>query len=63
MATSNEEQVEQCEQIESNDGDEESIDMNSKDITDVDENNENEGVTDDEGELIPGDVGRGDITD
>ena len=63
LATSNEEQAEQGEQRDSNDGDEESIDMNRKYITNVDENNENEEVTDDKGEFIPGDFGQGDITD
>ena len=63
LVRSNEERAEQGEQRDSKDGDEESVDMNSKDITDVDENSINKGVTDDKGELIPGDVGRGDITD
>ena len=37
--------------------------MNSDDITDVDKDSINKGVTNDEGELIPGEVGRGGITD
>ena len=37
--------------------------MNSDDITDVDEDSINKGVADNEGELIPDEVGRGDITD
>ena len=46
-----------------NNVDEYSIDMNSDVITDVDEDIINKGVTDDKGEIIPGEVGRGDITD
>ena len=46
-----------------NNGYEDSIDMNSDDITDVDKDSINKGVTNDEGELIPGEVGRGGITD
>ena len=63
LVTGNEERDEQGEQSDSNDGDEESIDINRNDITDVDKDNINKGVTDVEGELIPDEVGRGDITD
>ena len=45
-----------------NNGDEDSIDMNSNDITIVDKYSINKGVTDDKGEPIPGEVGQGDIT-
>ena len=62
LVTSNEERTKQGEQRDSNDGDEEFIDMNSNDITDVDEDRINKVVNDAEGELIPGDVGRGDTT-
>ena len=61
LVTSNEERAEQGEQCNSNDRDEESIDMKRNDITDVEEDSINKGVTDNKGELIPGDVGRGDI--
>ena len=63
LVTSNEERAEQSEQRDSNDGDEESIDMKSNDVTDVNEDSINKGVTKNEGEIIPGDVGQGDITD
>ena len=63
LVTSNEERSEQGHQRDSNDGDEESIDMNSNDITDVDKDSINKGVIDNKGELIPGNVGRVDITD
>ena len=63
MVIGNEERSDQGERRDSNNGDEDSIDMNSDDITNVDEDSINKGVTDDEGELIPGEVGRGDITD
>ena len=62
LVTGNEERADQGEQRDSNNGDEDSIDMNSDDITDVDEDSINKGVTDDKGELIPGEVGQGDIT-
>ena len=45
-----------------NNVDEESINMNSNYITDVDKDSINKGVYDDKGELIPGEVGRGGIT-
>ena len=63
MVTGNEERADQGERRDLNNGDEDSIDMNSDDITDVDEDSINKGVTDDEGEIIPGEIGRGDITD
>ena len=63
LVTCNEERAKQGEQRDSNDRDKESINMNRNDITDVDEDIINKGVTDDEGELIPGEVGQGDITD
>ena len=59
LVTSNEKRAGQGEQRHSNYGDEESIDMNSNDITDVDEDRINKVVNDAEGELIPGDVRRG----
>ena len=59
FVTSNGGRAEQGEQRDSIDGDEESINMNSNDITDVDEDSINKGVTKDGGELIPGEVGRG----
>ena len=62
LVTDNEEQADQGERRDSNNGDENSIDMNSDDITDVDKDSINKGVINDEGELIPGEVGRGDIT-
>ena len=37
--------------------------MNSDDITDADKDSINKGVTDDEGDLIPGEGGQGDTTD
>ena len=62
LVTGNEERADQSERNDLNNGDEDSIDMNSNDITDFDKDSINKGVTDDEGELIPGEVGRGDIT-
>ena len=63
LVTGNEERSKQGEQRDSINGDEESIDMNSDDITDADKDSIKKGVTDDEGELIPGEVGQGDTTD
>ena len=63
LVTGNEERDKQGEQRDSNNGDKNSINMDRNDIADVDKDNINKGVTDDECELILGEVGRGDITD
>ena len=59
LVTGNEERADQGERRDSKNEDEDSIYMNSDDITDVDEDSINKGVNDNEGELIPGEVGRG----